>query len=576
MHEHLIYCGKNSSCLCYWPECNQKAADISDAAFLLFNNLIDSTILYKWIPYPDDYAEDGTIIGTPLSEFFWRARYEDDCPIFPLINQSFWFSHYYRICRDIEEFSKLNFNAEDCAAIKDKIEDMLSELYPKFLSLYENCLAKHTSADIEQEVLFMKLLTNQTDKLYCNQNENQDYFIDKILCKQSIDNSMKSLNTICAKDLLPIKGPKEKYQPFPFLSEILLEQGILCNNLFLYKEAISLFTQAIEKNPNSRDSYIERAMSYFETNQIELAIQDYQSAKKLAIPPPFRAECCMHINPTPSRFTPENNIEYSQGLVVGALDGIKNSVIELVPSICTGGRDILKGVWAFACAPKEVSQEMITASFAIGQFIRSNNANDCFECVVPELRQLSTSWDELTDYSRGRAIGYILGKYGADIFLPVGAIFKGVNKVKALRRANTMLTLELCAASELKKAKILEETVQLLALREAALTKALKVSKILIQNPNTTYHIMQKKHAWEKLIKLTGNVETDFKKVALLLEESDILSKENFLRSKKFGQGKIIRSDYQKVINGHSVQAVFETYVETNLTFLKDAWVITK
>jgi len=33
---------------------------------------------------------------------------------------------------------------------------------------------------------------------------------------------------------------------------------------------------------------------------------------------------------------------------------------------------------------------------------------------------------------------------------------------------------------------------------------------------------------------------------------------------------------YQKTINGHKVQAIFETYVDTNQTFLQDTWVITK
>jgi hypothetical protein len=81
---------------------------------------------------------------------------------------------------------------------------------------------------------------------------------------------------------------------------------------------------------------------------------------------------------------------------------------------------------------------------------------------------------------------------------------------------------------------------------------------------------MQPKHAWDKVLKLSGNVEEDFKKVTLLLEKESIFSKECFLRSKEFSQGKIIRSDYQKTINGQKIQAVFETYVETNQIFLQD------
>lgn len=33
---------------------------------------------------------------------------------------------------------------------------------------------------------------------------------------------------------------------------------------------------------------------------------------------------------------------------------------------------------------------------------------------------------------------------------------------------------------------------------------------------------MQEKHAWDKLLTLTGNIEEDFQKVIVLLEEHDI------------------------------------------------------
>lgn len=76
------------------------------------------------------------------------------------------------------------------------------------------------------------------------------------------------------------------------------------------------------------------------------------------------------------------------------------------------------------------------------------------------------------------------------------------------------------------------------------------------------------------LFLMSGNVEEDFKKLTIILEEESVFSKENFLRSIEFSEGKILISDYQKTINGHKIQAVFETYIETNQTFLKDAWVI--
>src|SRR5205085_5905 len=113
-------------------------------------------------------------------------------------------------------------------------------------------------------------------------------------------------------------------------------------------------------------------------------------------------------------------------------------------------------------------------------FISNNSAEECFQCVVPELKELSLSWDKLNDYSRGQQIGYLIGKYGIEIFAPAGAL-KGVNKVRALKRANTMCTLESCAASQVKQAKILEESAKRAATRTAFVESA-KKGKIFIKN----------------------------------------------------------------------------------------------
>jgi hypothetical protein len=221
-----------------------------------------------------------------------------------------------------------------------------------------------------------------------------------------------------------------------------------------------------------------------------------------------------------------------------------------------------------------VSKELIAATYAIGEFINKHSAEECLQCVIPELKELANSWNKMDDYLKGQKIGFIIGKYGIDIFAPVAAI-NGISKLRALKRANILCTLETCVSSELNQAKIIEECVKRAVAREFYITESIKKGKILVGNSNVQYHVMQKKHAWEKVLKLSGKVEEDFKKVILLLEESSILSEECFLSSKKFAQDKIIRSDYKKIINGHTIHAVFETYVETNLTYLQDAWIIT-
>ena len=204
--------------------------------------------------------------------------------------------------------------------------------------------------------------------------------------------------------------------------------------------------------------------------------------------------------------------------------------------------------------------------------------NDCLQCAIPELKELALSWGKINDYSKGKKIGYIIGKYGVDIFAPVG-VLKGVNKVRALKRANTMFTLESCVVSQANKAKILEESVKRASLRETLIAESVTKGQILTKNANVQYHVMQKKHAWDKVIKLSGNVEEDFQSVVTLLEKNKIQSKsfmkDNPILFPKNGP-RISKSEYEKVRNNWKVHAEFETFLETDELFLKDAWVVTK
>lgn len=356
-------------------------------------------------------------------------------------------------------------------------------------------------------------------------------------------------------------------------SDIFLEEGTLFNSLLLYQEAIKILTQAIHLNPSNQDAYIERATAYFETNQILLALQDYEKAKKLTIIPPFKLDNDQMLI-MKAIYVPENKTEFSKGLLAGTLEGANVSVNEFAPSILNCCRGILNGLWAFVCSPIEISKEMINTAYAIGAFISSHSTEECLQCVVPELKELSLTWDSLNDNVKGQKIGFIIGKYGVDIFAPAG-IFKGINKVKALKRANTMCTLESCAASQSKQNKILEISSKRALLREKIVCESAKNGKILIRNANTPFHIMQPKHAWDKIIKVSGNFENDLKNVIKILEDNQIfLEKFRLKKAEEFD--KYIRYTHQTKINGHEVKAIFNKNLETGEMFLNDAWVITK
>ncbi len=593
LKQQLEYCNQYKNCGCLWPEYSQEAAQISDTAYLLFRDLISTTALSCLI---ENESEQRELIKNP----YWFLNKHGLTISF--IAQQFRFSDYYFTCQDIENFAISKYEERETAKIKDRLQDILEALYLKFFELYNSCYKKHPNPEIDQEIRFMKLLINDISGLEKTVISSKSIF-SLVLAKKSYDLSefiVANLNTANIPIEIGSKGIfnynsnlKKNYFKslslniidssiddsvktiiFSPQSNIFLEQGTLLNDLLLYKEAIQVLTQAIQLNLSNRDAYIERAMAYFETNQLLLALKDYESAKKLTIMPPFELDRYKTIIMT-AVYIPENKTEFSKGLVSGTVDGAKISAVEFIPSIFSSCRGILNGLWAFACSPIEVTQEMVNSAYAIGEFISNHSTEECCQYIVPELKDLSLSWDKLNDNSRGQKLGFIIGKYGVDIFMPVTAL-KGVKKVRALKRANTMCTLEMCATSQTKQAKILEESIKRGTAREGMIVDSFRKGNILIKSSNVQYHVMQPKHAWDKVLKLSTNVEEDFKKVVFLLEKESIFSKECFLRSKNFSQGKIIRSDYQKTINGHKIQAVFETYVETNQTFLQDAWVITK
>jgi hypothetical protein len=544
-----------------------------------------------------------------LNNWSFRAHnYTVDMDVIAIgfIVHQFHFSDYYRVCKDIEIYSNAKYDEISTLKIKDKLEDILETLYPMFFSLYSSCYGDHPNPDIDDEIHFMKFLINDLSEFEVSSGSVKETSINLgsnhgdiesitsnhtayifaelenncvILEKENVQDhadfpiNMKSFKEIHRNSIDMPEGSIGRFICSP-QSDFLLEQGTVLNNLLLHKDAIQVLTNAIDWNSSNRDAYIERALAYFETNQFALALQDYESAKKLTIVPPFRQGISKGVAFS-AMYIPENKTEFSSGLISGAVDGAKLSTTEFFPSLLGSCRGILSGLWAFVCSPKEVSQDMIDTAYVLGEFVSTNGAVECLHCVVPELRDLSVSWKGINDFSRGQKIGYIIGKYGIDIFAPLGAL-KGISKVKALKRANTMCTLEACAASEAKKAKILEESLIRATARESLIAEATKSGKILVKNSNVQYHVMQQKHAWDKVIKITGNIEEDFKRVVMFLEENAVLSKECFIDSRVFDKGKVIRSDYGKTINGIEVRAVAEFNVETNLTLLNDAWVIKK
>lgn len=155
---------------------------------------------------------------------------------------------------------------------------------------------------------------------------------------------------------------------------------------------------------------------------------------------------------------------------------------------------------------------------------------------------------------------------------------KAAKKLTALKRANTMFTLENCTISQAKQVPIIKESTKHANFRSKIISEAASKGKILVKSSNTIPHIMKPKQAWDKLVKLTGNVEEDFKRIVTFLEEIHITDKANLKEVVKYGNNSSINvtlSEYRKTVTGFELQVFFENYLDTGESFLKNAWVIT-
>lgn len=571
LKRQIDYSKKYPQYQAYWPETSHKAEKISDVAVILFEELINSTALKK-------VKKDRRLLNKFIADSWYFETFTHSRS---LIATCFRFSDFYQVCRDLVQFSKTHFSEKENALIEDKIDAILDRLCGMFLEIYEESLLLHPTVEIKNEIDFI-------DLLYCPK---RDIKIKKCQIGSIDFNRSKHFARELKIDIFKSYAGKPSHVinsindsnslPDWLMADYWLHEGIRLNDLFLHAEAISYLTAAIEKQP-SIEAYQERLHAYFEVGNLSLAIEDYHKLLQLEndqknilrnqfgyISQKNRYQGIYILN-----HDLVGMADYAGGFCIGITQGSAIALIEFVPSTWSCCKGILHGLWSFACSPTEVSSDLINASYDLVKFIKENTASECLETIVPELKDLCVKWEILSDYDKGNRIGYIIGKYGIDILAP-GASLKGVKKYQQLKRLNSMFTVECCVASEAKKAKIIEASSKHASIRTNVSDLA-TTGKVIPRNANVIPHVMQERHAWEKLIKISGDKVEDFKKVSVLLEESEILSKKHLIESEKFHNGKIIRSDYRNYIEGYEVHATFETCVESNQTFLKDAWVIIK
>lgn len=405
----LLYAKENPTCSCYWPQIDPSAKEVSNCAYTKFERAFavasfDET-RKTFTPYLAKRELHGFISG--------------------LLTHSFFYSHYRDILLDLDQHSFKELPANDYPLIHNQLIDIEESIQKPFLKIYSQCLQKHPHPKIYYErgmVLFHR--------------------------GDSLD-ALEDIRRFIAY------AEKNRYQDF-LTSDLYLKEGRLLSESLSYDEAIVALTKAIEKDVKNKDAYFERAIAYFEKGDFSKALSDYLASgirpKKV----------------DPKKVGNLNYVTFGQGIALGMVKGGQDSVTEFVPSLLACFRGISRGIWACVSSPIAVSQDMIDCANACLEFIKNNTAKELLCKIAPELQECLKKWDQLDDYTKGRYVGSVIGKYGVDIFIGSGSV-KAIQLYRNLRKANALMTLETASISPKLAQEVLEQAVRQGKIRETIL-----------------------------------------------------------------------------------------------------------
>ncbi len=464
---HISYIKNNKDCSCYWPELNPLATEINNNSIVLFYNL------FKKTPLKVLYEED-----TEQQDFMGVKTYShwgySGLSIY-IASNSFFYSDYEKKLIDIENYSKNHFNKEDYNLINSQIEYIRDSLIPQYYLLYLTCQWSHPHEYVNFEKTYLDYLwgsLEDEDNLYKRSYEPiiysnvadgkniQPFYTSSDFDIYEFEQSKNKIKT--KKVILETQHRSYEYDDETKnieksideskirLSELYLARGSVLNEALLYNEAIQILTESIKIYPNNTFSYIERALAYFETGQVDLAIIDIEKYHSIST----RKYSSLSFHENKSHL--KSYFEYSTGFIQGSMIGMKDSVVDIIPSTLSSLKGISQGIWSFVCSPIDVSNELIQTSYDLVEYIKLHTTSEMLMDMAPEVKNLLLQWDKINDKDKGYQLGYIVGKYGIEIFGGGGSV-KLVKKYRDFKRANIVLTMDTCAKSKSNKIRILQE-----------------------------------------------------------------------------------------------------------------------
>lgn len=474
----------------FWPETSIKANKIKSEAISLFFNLFEKTSLDELARYSK--YRDKFILDTP-----YLKKMDREIFIKSLVANCFWFSDYYQVLEDLRIFAKKNMN--NFSAVVDEIDIVLEELYKLYRPWYEEIVCDTKLPQVIQEIIFIDYLSGN----WINEDDHLNTYFEY---EESCD------------------------QPNWFRAMFCLVKGQAYSEALQYEGAIEQFCRAIEYNPKMIDAYIERAIAYFELGEFDLAVEDYKKAIFMKFDnQPFPKNGALAFDPNIRAWVWDQGGYYigthsyyqlSVEFISGVVEGVNYSAGEFIPSTLGTLSGLSNGLWGFVCDPNKVSRDFLDGMYDLVDYIRSHSNQEILEQVVPELRELFEQWDSLSNEEISNKMGFIVGKYGFDIFAPC-ACLKGLKRYQQLKQANALFTLGECAYNP-KRAVIFEEVAKRQALR-----------KSLFENGKIKIHWgRQNKH-------VPGSHNFDPKRGEILITQERLTS----ILQDKMGGGQRVRGD---------------------------------
>lgn len=426
--------------------------------------------LYKCISlYPETHGRRENI-AINASRYFFRelgtiACIDSGFQLHSPILDDYYYIHFrkkfFYFFRQIErshlitlskKYSNRTLTQEDLKFISSKVQDVWDYVQDEFYDLY-------------------------------NQYPNEPYYwAEKGLIALDRGNSIESIQ--CMKKVIDNEHVQNLLEKVPTNNlQLGLSKAYIDTNQF--KEALATLNTIIQKDPSNKEAYFERATAYFELGNFDESLRDFIHSEIKSAPIAENS----------------NLIDFSLGLSEGIVKGGAEAAVEYIPSLLSSMYGLGQGLWAFVQDPINISYEMVQATQACIEFVKTHTPMESLEKLVPEFQYLIKNWDTLNGKEKGIISGHIIGKYGIDIFAGM-AMNNGIRCYQNLKKANNIMTYEAMRLSKANQQLIKTKAKECKAIRK----EMIKRGAFKIEIDKQTKHIPE---SWNYIEKKHRSIWTD-------------------------------------------------------------------